>query len=280
MQFSQVAGGVLVPKRREGEGRYYPRYIGLAPRQAKLATGRVFELLVTGRVVPEVASKLAGVMAEHHASLYPSGGYYVYEPGRFVWTTFADLGDSKTAIESVTAGLEGFDFVEQVECNVVGDVLFDRYLFPVLAGNGSRVVVFRLEPLLVVEQRLKEAFGTGGNSIMFEEGRNYALATLKEYEAMLPGYPPSEVLRNVVAGLRATGWGIFSFELSRLQREGTASVTIVEPPIAVKPEVHESSFTNGLVAGIVEGVSGRKVRVGASKYEPSIRTLALTLVAQ
>lgn len=273
---------MLTPKVkvREGGRRYYPRYIGLAPRQAKLASGRVYELLVTGSVAPGVAAKLSAVMAEHHVNLYPSGGYYSYEPGRFVWTTFADLSDSKSAIESVTAELDEFDFVEEVECSGVDDVLFDRYLFPVLAGNGSRVVVFRLEPLLLVEQRLKEAFGSGGDTIMFEEGKNYSLATLKEYYAMLPRASPEELLENVVAGLRATGWGLFSFELSRLQSEGTAAVTILEPPTAVKPELNESSFTNGIVAGIIEGLAGRKMRVASSRYDPSIRTLAVTLTAE
>jgi hypothetical protein len=260
--------------------QYYPRYIGLAPRQAKTASGRVYELLVTGRVVPGAAAKLAAVMAQHDAHLYPSGGYYSYEPGNFVWTTFADLSDSKSAVERVKTDLEAFDFVEIVESNRVGDLLFDQYLFPVLAGNDSRVIVFRLEPLLSVERRLQDTFGSGGASIMFEEGRSYALATLREYFAMLPGASPEVLLKNVAAGLRTTGWGLFSFEVARLLIDGTAEVTVVEPPIAVNPGQKESPFTNGIVAGIVEGIAGKRVKVRSSKYDPSKRVLTLSLVVE
>ncbi len=260
--------------------RYYPRYIGLAPRQAKTASGRVYELLVTGRVVPGVAAKLAAVMANHDAHLYPSGGYYSYEPGSFVWTTFADLSDSKSAIERVKADLEDFDFVETVESSRVTDLVFDQYLFPVLAGNDSRVIVFRLEPLLSVERRLEDTFGSGGASIMFEEGRSYALATLREYFAMLPGASPEVLLKNVVAGLRTTGWGLFSFDVGKLLIDGMAEVTVVEPPIAVSPEPKESSFTNGIVAGIIEGIAGKKMKVRSSRYDPAKRMLTLSLVAE
>ena len=262
---------------REPGRQYYPRYIGLAPRQAKMASGRVYELLVTGRTMPGAAAKLSAAMAGHSVNLYPSGGYYSHKPGEFVWTTFADLSASKSSIERVTADLEAYDFVDRVESTRMSDVVFDQYLFPVLAGNDSRVIVFRLHPLLSVERKLMDTFGSGGASIMFEEGRSYALATLREYDAMLPGASPELLLKNVVAGLRTTGWGLFAFDVSRLLIDGTAEVTIREPPIAVDPEVHDSPFTNGIVAGIIEGICGEKIGVKSSRYEASRKTLTLNL---
>jgi predicted amino acid-binding ACT domain protein len=264
---------------REPERDYYPRYIGLAPRQARMASGKVYEILVIGRTAPGVAAKLSAVMADNKVNLYPSGGYYAHEPGKFVWTTFADLSASKAAIESVTADLETFDFVEKVESKKISDVVFDQYLFPVLAGNDSRVIVFRLQPLLAVERKLMDTFGSGGASIMFEEGKSYALATLREYDAMLPRASPELLLKNVVAGLRTTGWGLFTFDVSRLLIDGTAEVTIREPPIAVDPDFHDSPFTNGMVAGIIERICGERMSVKSSRYDGSKKMLTLTLIS-
>lgn len=262
---------------REPERHYYPRYIGLAPRQARMASGKVYEILVAGRTAPGVAAKLSAVMADDNVNLHPSGGYYSHEPGKFVWTTFADLSASMSAIESVKAHLEMLDFVDKVESNRMSDVVFDQYLFPVMAGNDSRVIVFRLQPLLAVERKLMDTFGSGGASIMFEEGKSYALATLREYDAMLPRASPELLLKNVVAGLRTTGWGLFTFDVSALLIDGTAEVTIREPPIAVDPDFHDSPFTNGMVAGIIERICSQRMSIKSSRYDASKRTLTLTL---
>jgi len=262
---------------REPERRYYPRYIGLAPRQARMASGKAYEILVTGRTAPGVAARLSAVMAANNVNLYPSGGYYSHEPGKFVWTTFADLSASKSAIDGVTADLEMLDFVDKVESTRMRDVVFDQYLFPVLAGNDSRVIVFRLQPLLAVERKLIDTFGSGGASIMFEEGKSYALATLREYDVMLPQASPELLLKNVVAGLRTTGWGLFTFDVSRLLVDGTAEVTIREPPIAVNPDFHDSPFTNGMVAGIIERLWSQSMSLKSSRYDASRKILTLTL---
>ncbi len=242
-----------------------------------MTSGKVYEILVTGRTVPGVAAKLSAVMADNYVNLYPSGGYYSHEPGKFVWTTFVDFVASKSAIESVTADIEMLDFVDNVESNKMSDVVFDQYLFPVMAGNDSRVIVFRLQPLLAVERKLMDTFGSGGASIMFEEGKSYALATLREYDAMLPRASPELLLKNVVAGLRTTGWGLYTFDVSRLLIDGTAEVTIREQPIAVDPEFRDSPFTNGMVAGIIERICSEKMGVKSSKYDASKKILTLTL---
>jgi len=244
-----------------------------------MASDRIYELLITGRAVPGAAATLSTVMVDHNVSLHPSGGYYSHEPGKFVWTTFADLAASKSAIESATADLDALDFVDKVESNKVSDVVFDRYLFPVLAGNDSRVIVFRLHALLGVEQRLIGTFGSGGASIMFEEGMAYAVETLREYDAMLPGASPEVLLENVVAGLRTTGWGIFTFDVSRLQHEGKTEVTILEPPTAVNPEFHDSHFTYGIVAGIIKVICLKEVKVESSRYDSKKKMLTLILSA-
>jgi hypothetical protein len=68
--------------------------------------------------------------------------------------------------------------------------------------------------------------------------------------------------------------------LARPLIEGTAEVTVVEPPIAVNPEVKERPFTNGIVAGIIERIAGKRVKVRSSKYDSSKRMLTLNLIAE
>ena len=57
-------------------------------------------------------------------------------------------------------------------------------------------------------------------------------------------------------------------------------VTVVEPPIAVNPGQKESPFTKGIVAGIVEGIAGKRVKVRSSKYDPSKKALTMNLVVE
>lgn len=256
---------------------YAPRIVGVGPPIESARSGKVYEFMAIGRDEPGTLSKLNGVLNAHRVKVVSAGGYSVPEPGSFVWSGFADYSVSQFKVEQTLEEIRKLDFVFQCQAIQITDVLFDKFLFPVTILGKSRVIIVRAEPFIGVEQRLIKAFGSAGATIMFDEGRQYCLEVFPQYLKMLPGATPEVILKNAVAGLRTTGWGIFEFDVSRLLVHGQATVAIREPPFSGIAGVKESYFTNGLACGAIETIFNAKVRVETSRYDEKTRTLYLTL---
>lgn len=233
--------------------------------------------MATGRDEVGTLSRLNGVLNGHHLKLTTAGGYSVPQPGVFVWSGFADYSGSEFTAQDTLQEIKKLSFVTHAEAVKIDEVVFDRYLFPVTMLGTQRAIIVRAEPFVRVEQRLITAFGTGGATIMFDEGRNYALEAFAQYVAMLPGASPLVILANAVAGLRATGWGVFDVDVSRLLLDGIAKVNIRDPPFSGMPGVRESFFTHGLACGALEGIFKAKAGVESSSYDEKSRTLYLVL---
>jgi hypothetical protein len=258
---------------------YSPRLIGLAVPLGSARSGKVYEFLARGSDEVGTLSKLNGILNAHHLRLMTAGGYSVPEQGKFVWSGFADYSHSEFTAEETLREIKALSFVTHAEATKIDEVLFDRYLFPVTIFGKQRAIIFRAEPFVRVEQRLIAAFGTGGAAIMFDEGRHYALESFAQYLVMLPGASPEVILKNAVAGLRATGWGLFEVDVSRLLLDGVARISVREPPFAGVTAAHESFFTNGIACGALEGIFGAKAAVESSRYDENTRTLHLVLKA-
>lgn len=258
----------------------YPRIIALAPDKSHDGPAKWYELLITGTDEVGVLSKVSRVLADHGVNLNPSGGYYSDRPGFFVWTTFADFSGTRSPLESVVRDIKRLEFVDTVNAFEMGDEVFDRFLFPVMVTKGFRGLLFNVEPLLRLEQRFIERFGSPGSAIMFEEGRQYSLELLRQYESILSRDGQRRLLENMVAYLRAAGWGLFEFDFSKIDKTGEIYVQVVDPPSAGMPEMGSSYFTNGLVAGVIEGICKRAVSVKSASYEAPKRTLKLRLKAE
>jgi hypothetical protein len=257
--------------------RFFPRDLGLAPAAETLRSGRVYEFLAVGKDEAEALSKLLTVMSTHKAKLYTSGGYSMQEPGNFVWTAFADFAYSDSSAEDALREVRRLSFVTDAEASKIGEVVFEQFLFPVFGPNHGRAVILRAEPFMHVEQRLIQDFGSGGAGIMFEEGKNYALEIFGHVLPLLPKASADLMIRNAVAGLRATGWGIFEFDVFRLEREGVAKVSVREPLFSATPNCRESFFTNGIASGVLEGILKIRTGIQSSSYEEKSKTLHLVL---
>ena len=155
-------------------------------------------------------------------------------------------------------------------------VAVDQFLFPVMITEKVRGLIMSLEPLIGVERRLLETFGSAGATLMFEEGKQYAVESLHQLREVLPGAEPEEFLALVVSWLRTTGWGIFEFDIAKLEKGGTVVVKVREPPNAVVSGLPRSNFLNGATAGVFEAVFGRPVRLTNSVYDEPGKTLHLS----
>lgn len=254
--------------------RYFPRIIGLTP-QSEFADGKLFELLVVGSDVFGALARLTALLANDKLNIIPSGGYQLLKPGTFVWTTFLDFSNAKTTPERFVAELKQLPFVTDAEVQRKDETPFDLFLFPVIHMGMFRSAIFSAEPLLGVERRLIEQFGPPGGVILFEEGRQYLTEALRQLGEIIPSGTAKIQLDGVGAWLRATGWGIFEFDATRVLDSGEVTVRITEPPIVEVPGLTKSNFLNGVAAGVIEFVYGKRTNLQSEKYDSAKRTLAL-----
>ena len=266
-----------MPEPGDFDYAYHPRLIGIGPSLESAKSGKVFEIIATGRDEAGTLSKLNGVLNAHEVKVVSAGGYNVPMPGKFIWSGFADYSESRFKVEDSVKEIKRLSFVAHVEATRITDVVFDKFLFPVTMLGDQRVIIVRTEPFARVEQRLIAAFGSGGATIMFDEGRHYAIEAFQKYVAMLPGASPDVLLKNAVAGLRATGWGIFDVDVSKLSRDGVAMVSVREPTFSGVSGLKESNFTNGIACGALEAIFNTKTGVESSSYDPRSKTLKLVL---
>jgi hypothetical protein len=246
---------------------------------ASTPSGSISQFLIIGRVREGAPADLATTMAGHGARLLPSGGFKTYEPGRFVWTTFVDFSRSTSSVERVLRDIQKLGFVTYAEARPMADRVFDNFVFPVTILGSHRAVVLRTEPLLRIERRLMEALGPSGEAIMFDAGADYGTETARRYAEALPGASPAMLLASIRSDLRATGWGLFEFELSALHDSSEAEVAIREPPNSVMPGIGETPFVNGIAVGVTQSLTGIQTRVAWTKYDPVSRTLTVKLAA-
>ncbi|MDE1852470.1 MAG: hypothetical protein KGI38_01850 [Thaumarchaeota archaeon] len=254
--------------------RYFPRMIGLTP-QSEFADGKLFELLVVGNDEFGALARLTALLAKHNLNIIPSGGYQLLKPRTFVWTTFLDFSNTKTTQERFVAELKQLPFVTDAEVQRTDETPFDLFLFPVIHMGMFRSAIFSTKPLLGVERRLIEQFGPPGGVILFEEGRQYLTEALRQLGEIIPSGRTKIQLDGVGAWLRATGWGIFEFDDSRVQDSGEVAVTINEPSFVEVPGLTKSNFLNGVAAGVVEFVYGKRANLQSEKYDPGKRRLTL-----
>ena len=179
----------------------YPRMVGISPQGPKSGDDRWHELLVAGEDEVGALAKLANVLALNGVNLAPSGGYYSVSPGAFVWTTFANFTRTWSTLEHVIKDLKRLEFVRRVEAVSMTGL---RWTIPLPRDVTEKVkgLIMSLEPLLGVERRLLETFGSAGASLMFEMGRQYTIESLRQLREVLPGLAPEEFLALVVSWLR------------------------------------------------------------------------------
>jgi len=261
---------------RRNLGTHYQRIVGITPIGSKSLEDRWYEILVTGRDEIGALSKMTAILAQQGVNLAPSGGYYTTVPGTFVWTTFANFNGFRASVDEVTRDLKRLGFVAEVDIVRMEDGASDQFLFPVMISDKSRGIIFSVEPLLRVEQRLIVQLGSAGAALMFDQGRDYAIENFRQLPEALSKSQSTVSMNEAVTWLRTTGWGIFEFDTSQLESAGRVNVRIFEPPNAAVQDSSQSHFANGVAAGVIEAVCGRKAHLASSFYNESEKLLRLT----
>jgi predicted amino acid-binding ACT domain protein len=249
---------------------YYTRFLSLSKPRGE----HVFELLVVAKDEIGVTSKVTGEIARHKIDILSIDGANDPELNGFVFTIFCDFANADCTAEQVADEIRKFAFVTRIDYLSAKGRLFDRYRFPIKIMNKHRAILMRADPLLRVEKHIREVLGVGGDTIMFEEGKIYAHETWgRQFRVALSNAGPEETIRNVIDGLRATGWALFDFQKER----GHFQVTIRNSPKLENDNGFHSMFLYGLATGVVESLTGLKLIVRDASYHQKSDTVKLTL---
>jgi ACT domain len=233
----------------------------------------VYEFVVGGRDEIGGFAKVIEIFSKHNAnirSIYEAPSDE--EKHEFVSNMFCDLKRADCTVEQLLKELRNLPFVRRAYSADMRGRLFDKFLFPVFVMK-NRAILFRAQPLLNIEKRLIERFGSSGGAIMFDEGKAYAEETVRQYKVALPGVSSDVLLENIQDGLRATGWGIFDFW--RIP-EGF-EVTVSEPPIMEDKSYKEDRFLYGAVAKMLESLYGEELALSTSSLDEKTKKLVFRL---
>ena len=192
----------------------------------------------------------------------------------FVTTLFLEFQGSTITSEKLVEAIRKHSFVKVVRYSGTENRLFDSFIFPLSIGNGRRILLMRAEPLLNIERSLIKKFGSGGASIMFDEGKAYADIVFNQYRDALPNLDEEGMLENLKDGLRAMGWGLF--EVSK-KKQGF-DVAVSEPPFLTDSDYLENRFYYGVGCRVLERLYSVKLKLASSELDKSKRQLVFKLL--
>jgi predicted amino acid-binding ACT domain protein len=249
---------------------YYTRFLSLS----KPLGEDVFELLVVAKDEIGVTSKVTGEIARHKIDILSIDGANDPQLDRFVFTIFCDIAKADCTAEQVVEEIRKLAFVTGIDYLSAKGRLFDRYRFPIKMMNKHRAVLMRADPLLRVEKHLREMLDAAGDTIIFEQGKIYAHeAWGRQFKMALPDASPEETVRNLIDGLRATGWALFDFR----KEQDVFQVTIRNSPKLEDDDRFQSMFVCGLATGVVESLTGLGLIVRNASYDQKSDTIRFTL---
>ncbi|HDJ26126.1 MAG TPA: hypothetical protein ENF34_02295 [Candidatus Bathyarchaeota archaeon] len=206
-------------------------------------------------VVEEIARWRINILSGHISAL--PGEEHGYA------TFFADLTGLALDVDAILDGLRSLDVVEDVhilEPELPG-MIIDVAHFP-LKFLGQDSVIIDLNMVGHMFSRLYEVFETGASVILYEMGHRAGRAAA---ETVLKfGLRGLDALRAIMALGVARGWCVPEL----LEWDETVPRLVMRlwdnfecKPIAGQRDRPSSHLMRGLIAGLVEGLTGKKVKV-------------------
>lgn len=208
-----------------------------------------FEAMFTVENMPGVLHNISEVIGAHNVNIL-SGFHTLIEELGGVWVVFLEVPPS-TPYEELfkeIGTINGVTDVRYVKLRKAD--YFDRFFFPpTIAGN--RFVIITQEAFNSIKSQLVDILGTGGETILFNEGAIVG-RTIYEIipEALTSAERRLEFIENL---LRATGWGLVEFnQISIERRSGEVHVkSNVEADGKYRGRCH---FMRGVLTSILRGI--------------------------
>jgi hypothetical protein len=233
--------------------------------------------VVVGKDHVEALAMMLVLFRDHKVELFGLESQSLPESKLFIISAYVGLESAGCSVEELLGLLRNLLAVESAEGMEMGISRNNRFLFPVVALDGTRLVITSTENLTDVETAFSKLPEDTGNLVLFATGRQSGLALTRSMRRSNPGTSQQAMLIAAEDELRTSGWGLASFDLSAMER-GTVAVVIRDPIISNISGAVDSWTTYGLCAGVVEGIFGMVGHVGERSYSAKAKQLRFKLV--
>lgn len=138
-------------------------------------------------------------------------------------------------------------------------LLVDSELFPLVWNGGDRMVMMRCQYLRATFEKMKEMFGSGGDTIVFDEGFAFGNEAGKDFARALGKEFTQSHLREMLMIYQSVGW--FRLEGVDLRENGTIVLRAAEnfECEGAKSETPHSHFVRGHLAGAASATTGARM---------------------
>src|SRR5208283_1018905 len=231
-----------------GSATYFPRRLALVTPQGE----SVFEFVVTGQDRVGILKEMCAVFAKHYVTL-TSLDVDLVASDEFVNVSYADFRNADASAKQVQQEIAALKSVKKVVWGRATDVLFEKFMFPITAGGSSRAIILPVSALIGFEKAVLKRESKHGEEHLIATGRPVGLGVSNTLRSYLPWADSKALVGAAVDAMRAMGWGLCSFDLSRI-RDGRVSVVVKNPMFDGLTDTSMSWLLVGVTSGLLEDV--------------------------
>ncbi|QQG49098.1 MAG: ACT domain-containing protein [archaeon] len=169
---------------------------------------RVAQIVVLMKDSKGALAEVAGIMAGAGVDIKQSASSSSSRSQTAVYNALVVLEDNAVTIEELVKRMKASRFVIDAEgVSGVEGAILDQLTFP-MTWAGQRSVLLNHEALSGMLESIRGIFGTGGDMILFEQGRTYGKTLATQ---LVSDVGEAFARKNFGYGLKlisATGWGV------------------------------------------------------------------------
>ncbi len=234
--------------------------------------GNIFEFLVHAHDRVGTTVEILSVISKHNVNINGSYSTSTNESKTFYKTIFCEFANADCTVEQLALEIKKLPPTIDVKTANVSNAIFGKFLFPMVWRKNQRVMLLEMVPFLKAEKNLVRLLGSGGETMMFEQGRIYAKEYLAPFqEFALKGEQP--MLNNIVESFRSTGLGLLA-----LWRYTRGFVVIVGSPPLIDDSDFQSRFFLGIICGSLEYVYHNSLQIESTEYDKTKDELVINFL--
>jgi predicted hydrocarbon binding protein len=228
-------------------------------------SAKFLQIVVELKNVPGALQDLLGVLRNLNINVLTSFTSVDAGAETGVWSGFAE-GAGRTASELKRAVSTSRFVVDSIVTESKEGVLVDAIHFPLTFNTGDRAIMMRSMYITRMLAAVRKQFGSGGDVIVYEEGRSYGKDVASYYLDLLGKYFVRSNLPYVLKLYQALGW----FRLDdAVQSKRDSTITIstggcFECEGVTSPRPY-SQFVRGHLGGAISVFLGEELRCEESK---------------
>jgi len=238
---------------------------GTMPRQRKIEFPFYYS---PGKKLVHIVAKIRdepGALANLLKGLAPmvnllGSQSYAIGKGKAIFSGFAETLFHTDSADSIRATLDELPDVLDYQVWEGNDgLLVDWFHTGIESGNGEQYIMFPTKAIAQTYEQVMEALGpTGGDALLFLEGKKFAETRFAMYREML-GPNPSSRVEEASKIFEALGYGLSTI---KVEDAGKTVRLIKEDCFECSLQTHRGrtcSFTRGLAVGSFGALTGKEL---------------------